>query len=145
MVQQTLTVLIGLLGGVSVGFQTPVVNSIGQRVGSTASSAIVHISGTVLSVILLILRGGEDIRHWRTIPMWMWGAGGFGLLIMLTINYTIPRIGTGAAISLVIVGQLIVGMLIDHFGWLGVQPRPMDGYRALAGALLLFGGYLMVR
>ncbi len=36
-------ILIGLLGGVAVGLQAPLAGAMGQRVGGTASSFIIHI------------------------------------------------------------------------------------------------------
>jgi bacterial/archaeal transporter family-2 protein len=139
-----LTYLIGALGGVAVGIQSPIAGAMGQRVGGTAASFIVHVSGAIFSGLLLLARGGENIRDLRTLPWYMLGSGIFGLILYLTLNHTLPRLGAIAAISLIIVGQLITGMLIDHFGWFGGAPRPVDALRLLAAGLLLVGGYLMV-
>lgn len=145
MFQSFLTLVIGILGGVAVGVQTPIANAIGKRVGSSASSFVVHVSGTLFSGILLLIRGGENIQEFRNLSWWMLGAGIFGVILYLTINHTIPRIGTASAIALIIVGQLLVGMLIDHFGLFEVAARPIDGSRILAAVFLLIGGYLMIR
>jgi len=145
MLQQVITVLIGVLGGVSVGLQTPIANAIGQRLGSAGGSFIVHVSGAIISGVLLLMRGGENIQDMRNLPWWMFGVGVFGVVLFLTINHTIPRIGTAAAITLIIVGQLLIGMILDHFGLLGVAVRAIDGQRVIAAALLLIGGSLMIR
>lgn len=139
------TILIGILGGVAVGFQTPMANAIGQRVGGVASSFIVHISGAVFSAILLLAQRDEILKNLPKLSWWMYGAGIFGIIIVVVINYTIPRIGAAAAITLVIIGQLTAGMLVDQFGLFGVEPRAVDSYRLLAVGFLLLGGYLMVR
>lgn len=140
-----LTLLIGLLGGVAVGLQGPIAGAMSQRVGSSASSFIVHVSGAILSGLLLFARGGEMIQNWRTLPWYMLGSGVFGLILYLTINHTLPRLGATTAVTLIIVGQLVMGMLIDQFGWFGVSLRPIDSWRIVAVGLLLAGGYLMVR
>ena len=145
MFQQALTILIGILGGVSVGIQGPITNSIGQRTGSATSTLIVHATGTFFSGLLLILRGGEQFGEVRNLPWWAFGSGLFGVLVLLTINVTIPRIGVTAASTLIIVGQLITGTLIDQFGWFGVTPRPIDGMRILGAIFLLVGAYLITR
>jgi bacterial/archaeal transporter family-2 protein len=145
MPEQLLTILIGILGGIAVGVQTPIANSIGQRVGGTASSLVVHLSGAIASGLLLMMRGGENIQNLRTLPWWMFGVGIFGVVLYLTINHTIPRIGAATAITLIIVGQLVAGMVIDHFGLLGAAARPIDGTRIVAALMLLGGGYLMTR
>lgn len=145
MFQQISTILIGMIGGVSVGVQTPIANAIGRRIGSANSSVVVHITGAIFSLLLLFTRRDEALSDIRKLPAWMYIVGMFGLILYLTVNHTIPRIGVGAAVSLIIVGQLVSSMLIDHFGWLGVETRPIDGYRLLAVGLLLAGGYLMSR
>lgn len=76
---------------------------------------------------------------------YMLGAGVFGVVLYLTLSRTLPGLGATAALSLIIVGQLLTGMLIDQFGAFGVAPRPVDGTRLIAAGLLLIGAFLMNR
>lgn len=138
-------ILIGVLGGVAVGLQTPFAGAISQRVGGASSSLIIHASGAVISLIVLLARGGEQMSQWRTLPWYMWLAGGLGVILYLTLSVTFPRLGATATIVLVILGQLLVGIVIDHFGFLGVSVRPIDGGRVLGAAALLVGAYLILR
>lgn len=138
-------ILIGVLGGVAVGIQTPITGAMGQRIGGIASGLIVHLSGAFFSAVFLILARGENIAAWRTLPWYMFASGIFGVIIIFTLSRTIPELGGVVAITLVIVGQLIAGMLVDQFGWFGVPIRPIDGGRIVAVLFLLVGGYLMVR
>ena len=55
-----LVILVGLAGGIAVGFQGPLVSIISQRTGMLESVFIVHLGGTVATLIpLLIQRGGR--------------------------------------------------------------------------------------
>ena len=74
-----LVVVIGLIGGIAVGVQSPIAGAMGQRVGGTASSFIIHFSGMLFSGMLLFFRGGEKDQDWRTLPWYMLGAGIFGV------------------------------------------------------------------
>ncbi len=145
MMQTLITALVGVLGGLGVGVQGPVANAISARVGGAASSLVVHVSGAVISVLVLLLRGGEQIGNWREIPWYMWGVGAFGVLLYLTISYTMPRLGATAAIAMIIIGQLVAGLVIDQFGLFGLATRPIDPTRIVAALLLLAGGYLILR
>lgn len=145
MLEIGLTILIGLIGGFAVGTQGPIAGAMSQRVGGTASSLVVHVSGAILSGLLLAARGGEMIQNWRTLPWYMLGSGVFGVVLYLTLSHTLPRLGATTAVMLIIVGQLSMGLLIDHFGWFGVSVRPIETMRIVAAILLLAGGYLMVR
>ncbi len=140
-----LVILIGLLGGVAVGIQSPIAGAIGKRLGGTASSFIIHLSGAIFSGVLLVLEGGENIREWHKLPWYMLGAGIFGLILYQTINVTLPRLGSTMMIALIIVGQLVVGIVIDQFGLFGVATRHIDLARILGVIALLVGGYLIAR
>jgi transporter family-2 protein len=138
-------ILIGLIGGAAVGTQSAIVGAMGQKVGGTAGSFIVHLSGAIFSGLLLFFRGGEKIREWQSLPWYMLISGIFGLILYLTINVTFPRLGSTAMVTLVIVGQLLMGALVDHFGWLNAQVHPFSLARAAGIALLLAGAYLISR
>jgi transporter family-2 protein len=117
----------------------------GQKLGGPASSFIIHLSGMIFSGILLFVSGGERIRDWRTIPWYMLGAGIFGLILYQTISVTLPRLGSTMMITLIIIGQLLVGIIIDHFGLLGVATRHIDIFRVMGVIALLIGGFLIAR
>ncbi len=136
------TVVVGIIGGLAVGTQSQVVGAMSQRVGGTASSFIVHLSGAALSGMLLLARGGEQIQNWRELSWYMLGSGAFGVVLYLTLSQTLPRLGATAAIALIIVGQLSMGIVIDHFGLFGAAVRPIDISRVGALVLLIVGGYL---
>jgi len=138
-----LVILIGLIGGVAVGLQTPLAGAITGRLGSTAGSFVIHLSGLIFSGLFLIVRGGEKVKDWVTLPWYMLCVGFFGLALFLTINVTFPRLGSTMMVVLIIVGQLMVGVLIDHFGLLGVTVRPFDLSRAAGILVLVAGAYLI--
>lgn len=145
MVELFLVLAIGMVGGFAVGTQAPIAAAMALRVGGASSSFIVHIGGTIASLILLVSRGGEQITQWRELPWYMLGCGALGAMLFLSFSYTIPRIGATGALALLMVGQLSAAMLIDHFGIFEVTVRTIDPSRMLAIALLFSGAYLMIR
>jgi bacterial/archaeal transporter family-2 protein len=140
-----LVFLIGLIGGAAVGLQSPIAGAMGQRLGGIASSLIIHVSGAIFSGLFLFLRGGEKIKDWPTLPWYMLFAGVFGLILYQTINVTLPRLGSTMMVVLIIIGQLLVGMIIDHFGLLGVTTRHIDPTRAIGIVVLVLGAYLIAK
>lgn len=138
-----LVIVIGLIGGAAVGLQAPLAGAMAQRVGGTASSFIMHMSGALFSAVILFIRGGERIREWRSLPWYMLTAGIFGVILYQTISVTLPRLGSTMMIILVIIGQLIIGLVVDHFGLMGVAQRSIDWTRVLGVIALVLGGYLI--
>jgi transporter family-2 protein len=140
-----LTILIGILGGLAVGVQGPIVSQMSQRIGTMAGTFVVHVSGAILAGALLLVLGGERIGNWRSLSWYMFLSGSFGVILYLTINQTMPRLGATTALALIIIGQLVVGIVIDQFGLFGVSVRQVDLARLLGAGLLIAGGYLIVR
>jgi len=145
MIETIIIIAIGLIGGIAVGTQAPIAGAMSQRVGGASSSLIVHLGGAVASLLLLIARRGEQIQEWRNLPWYMLGCGAFGLVLYLSISYTVPKVGATSAIALLIVGQLLAGMVVDQIGAFDMPIRTLDGNRILAATLLLSGAYLMIR
>jgi transporter family-2 protein len=75
----------------------------------------------------------------------MLGSGIFGLILYLTISVTLPKLGGTLMIALIICGQLLTGLLVDHFGWFGVEVHPINLSRAAGVVLLLLAGFLVSR
>lgn len=94
---------------------------------------------------MLMFRDGENISEWRHQPWYMLGSGVMGLILYLTLSQTIPKLGATSAITVVVVGQLAVGMVIDHFGLFEVDVRSIDFQRIGAVAMLMVGAYLLLR
>lgn len=140
-----LFVVVGLIGGVAVAIQSPLASMIGQRLGVLESIFIIHIGGAiVVSIPLLAARGGR-LSEWRTVPWYALLAGGLGLLVIGAINYTIPRLGVTTTTILVVAGQIAISLLIDHFGLLGTQQRPVDLARVLGLVIVFAGIWLVIR
>ena len=76
-------------------------------------------------------------------PPWLWLNGVMGAIVVLTITFTAPRIGTFATIGLLIAGQLAMGVLIDYLGLFGLDKIPLSAAR-IAGLVLLAGGAVLV-
>ncbi len=138
-------VLVGLAGGVAVGFQGPLTSLMSQRIGTVESVFIVHLGGTIFALLPLLLTGGGNLAGWRSVPWYALGAGVLGLPILGAISYTIPRLGVSVTIILIVAGQLLIGATLDHFGLLGATVRPLDIGRVVGIVVVFAGVWLMVR
>jgi transporter family-2 protein len=139
-----LIILIGLAGGIAVGLQSPMASMLTQRLGLFESVFIVHIGGAVIALIPMLIYGSK-LSQWRSVPWYTLGAGVFGLVVIAAISYMIPRVGVAASIITVVAGQLLVGSILDQYGWLGASVRPLDLTRSIGLAVVLFGVWLTVK
>ena len=137
--------LIGLAGGLAVGVQSPLASILTQRLGTFESVFIVHLGGALVAALPLLFWGGRKLSQWRSVPWYALLAGAFGLVVISAISYMIPRIGVAGSIITIVSGQLLVGMILDHFGWLGADVRPLDATRLIGMGVVLFGVWLTVK
>src|ERR1041384_4087451 len=140
-----LIILIGMLGGIAVGLQSPMASMITQRLGMFESVFIIHIGGALFALIPILIYGGGKLSQWRTVPWYALGAGIFGLIVIGAISYMIPRIGIAASITTIVAGQLLIGTFLDHFGLLGAATRSLDVTRLIGLAVVLVGVWLTVK
>jgi len=138
-----LIILVGLAGGVAVGLQSPMASMITQRLGIFESVFIVHIGGALVALIPLVY--GSKLSQWRSVPWYALSAGIFGLVVIASISYIIPRAGVATSITTIVAGQLLVGTILDQYGWLGVAVKPLDVTRILGLGVVLVGVWLTAK
>jgi len=136
---------VALVAGLAIALQSLFSGIIGGRLGAAESSFIVHLGGFLLSgVILLLLRGGA-IAQWATVPWYALTAGFLGVVIVASVSFAVPRVGLASTLTLAIVAQLVMGAVLDHFGWFGAVPRPLDVARIVGLVAVAGGTWLVVR
>ena len=138
-------VVVGLVGGIAIGFQASFVSLMSQIIGSMESTFVVHFGGAVLAGVILVAMRGGNLSAWQNVPWYALGAGALGLVGVGAISYSIPRLGPSGLFILLLVGQLLVGLVIDHFGLFGNAARPIDLSRVAGIAVLFLGTWLVLR
>ncbi len=110
-------------------------------------AAAFSICGTVLTatVAMLILRPPvPSADALRAAPWWNWIGGPLGALIVLAGAALTRELGAALFIALVVGGQLVCSLVLDHFALLGLQQQPVTPIRVL-GALLVVAGVVCIK
>ncbi|MBM3983185.1 MAG: DMT family transporter [Planctomycetes bacterium] len=110
-------------------------------------AAAFSICGTVLTatVAMLVLRPPvPSADAIRAAPWWNWIGGPLGALIVLAGAALTRELGAALFIALVVGGQLLCSLLLDHFALLGLQQQPITPIRVL-GALLVVAGVVCIK
>lgn len=117
-----------------------------------------HINSPVLAALVSFLVGGlclivsaailkTPLPAWNqviSLPSWTWGGGLIGALVVFGSILAGPKIGALALMSLLLVGQLVASIIIDHYGWLGFSVQKID-FQRLLGVVLLLVGFMLIR
>ena len=137
--------LVGVFSGAAIGLQGPMASIITHQLGIFESVFIIHLVGALIAFIPLLFKGGGKLSQWRELPWYVFLGGLFGMIVFAAISYLIPRIGVTSSMMLIIVGQFIIGGVLDHYGLLGADVRSFS-YTKLAGlAIMMFGAWISIR
>jgi len=66
-------------------------------------------------------------------------AGILGACLVFAIAWLIPQVGAGPVMITLLAGQVLGGLIMSHFGWLGSPVQPIT-WAKLAGVLVMIGG-----
>ena len=118
-----------------------------MNLGSPMWAAFFSICGTFITAVtaMVVLRpsspAGDAIRE---TPWWNWIGGPLGTLIVLAGAYLTRSLGAAAFLSLMIAGQLVLSIALDHYGLLGLAVKEVTP-RRLLGAVLVVAGVVCVK
>ena len=73
-------------------------------------------------------------------------SGVFGLVIVPGIAFAIEKLNPGIALAILMLGQLVIAMFIQHYGLLGITQENISMMQVFAILLIIFGvGLFFVR
>jgi transporter family-2 protein len=66
-------------------------------------------------------------------------AGVLGASLVFAIAWLIPLVGAGSVMITLLAGQVIGGLMMSHFGWLGSPVQPVTPLKLLGVAVMMAG------
>ena len=134
------------LAGAATALQAPINARLATAVGSAVNAALVSFAvGTVALIgLALILQVRPDMAAARALPWYAWIGGLCGVIFVIAATWGVPRLGVAMTITLMVAGQLLLGLVLDHFGAFGAPRQPVNLTR-MVGVALVIGGVLLVR
>ena len=129
--------------GIAVSFQAAINSQMAAAVGanSVVAALVSFLCGTAALAVVALVRGGlpDALAALPQQPLWKFSGGFLGAAFIFCTVLLVPRIGLLNLVVLVIVGQLLTSMAIDHFGLVNVAMRRVSAVR-LAGAAVMIAG-----
>ncbi len=142
---EVLPLLIAAVSGIAMAVQGTVNSALGKVIGLWESTFIVHLTGLLLTAILLFVCGiGKGcMSDFFQAPWYSYTGGVLGVLIIYSVVLSIPKVGVAPATTAIILGQVFTAGLVDHFGLFGMQKIPFSLYNLL-GTLMMAGGAWLI-
>jgi transporter family-2 protein len=132
--------LLAVIIGCAVAVQGPLNAAASGQVG-VGPLLIVSNTVVLLGSIPIYYLWPETAR-WGAlsqVPLLHWGGAICGLTIVVGGMLVFPRLGPTTALGLILIGQFLLGTILEQRGWLGVPQSSLDLPKALGIALMLTG------
>jgi transporter family-2 protein len=133
--------------GACIALQASANSKFRENIKSPEYAAFFSICGTFITavtVMLLLRPQAPSMAQFRQTEWWNWVGGPLGALIVLAGAALVSELGAALFIALVVGGQLLCSLLLDHFALMGLKETPLTPGRVL-GALLVVAGVLCVK
>jgi transporter family-2 protein len=134
--------LVGALITVQIGSNARLKEAFGE-----ALPAVIITSS--LGVILLVAVTLGARIPWPSLPTlaaapwWGWLGGALGAVYAVATVLLARELGAGPLTALVVTGQLICSVVLDHFGWVGFTEHAA-GLGRIVGCLLMVAGFFLI-
>jgi transporter family-2 protein len=144
---RTVAVVVAAVVGGIVVTQGPLNSQLARSVGGLEATAVaLGISFTTVVAAVALTGGVGGLRHIGDAPWYTVIGGGIcGALFLGSLVWTVRALGVGGVTAVTISAQLGLAIVIDHYGWLGVDRSPVTVAKVAGVALLAIGTWLILR
>ncbi len=140
-------IVLAVAAGVMMPTQAAINNKLATTVDSPVLAAFVSFFVGTIALFLYILATGiplSNLADAKNASPVAWTGGILGAFFVASTVALVPRLGVALTFSLVIAGQMLITLVIDHFGLLGVAVKEISLTRLL-GVTLITVGVILVR
>lgn len=131
-----------LLAGMLLATQAAINSQLGHSLNQQPMMAalVSFIVGTVFLFIVVAARGQLGaLALMPEQPWWKWVGGLMGSFMVCASIILAPKLGVANMLLFIIIGQLLAGMLIDHFGLIHMPVKPVDVSKLIGIGLMVLG------
>ena len=136
--------IMSAIAGAAMSFQGVINTRLSERIGLWESNVFAQGTAFVLSLIVMFIFGRGSFSALGGTEKVYWLGGVLGLIITVTVMLSVKGLGPTAAVSVILITQLLTAAIIDAFGLLGSEKLPF-GWNKYVGLGLMAGGMLLFK
>ncbi|HLS65403.1 MAG TPA: DMT family transporter [Pseudogracilibacillus sp.] len=142
--KKLLVFILALIAGISISVEGAIGGVLGQHIGELEASYYVFLVGAILFTPFIFFYRREKMKRVKQLPKWQLTGGFLGATYLVLLFISVMHLGVGVAMTSVIIGQMVVSIFVDHFGWFGVRKISFNRDRFIAVALLICSLFLVL-
>ncbi|MGG0903233.1 DMT family transporter [Bacillus subtilis] len=124
--------ILALLAGAALSFEGAIYAELGKTIGQIETSFYNFFMGSIIMGLLWLFFGKGELSYTLKAPKWSLLGGVMGVVYLISIVVSVPFVGVGITMVAVIIGQLVMSMVIEHFGWLGSKKTRVNKEKIFA-------------
>jgi len=124
--------IIALFAGAALSFEGAIYGELGKSIGQLETSFYNFFMGSIIVGLLWLFFGKGKLSYVVEAPKWSLLGGILGVVYLTSIVISVPFVGVGITMVAVIIGQLVMSMVIEHYGWLGSQKSRINKEKIFA-------------
>lgn len=138
-----LAVVAGLVLPVQAGLNARMARHIGHPIFATTVSFIVGTLALIAYSIAARLPV-DQLKNYTQASWSEWIPGAMGAFYVAATVILVPKLGAALTFALIIAGQMVISVILDHYGLVGIPVQRISWGRA-AGIVLLILGVILIR
>ena len=134
---------LAIAAGVAAALQAATNAALAKSAG-LGPALVVNTVIVLLGAIGLWMAMGAKPTFFPTGASWTLYLGGlFGFVIIASLAFVFPKVGAAYAVALMVGGQCVAALVVDHFGLFGMPSDPLTTQRVIGVALVAAGAVVM--
>jgi len=138
---------IGIAAGALITLQSVLNAALGEKAGNLGS--VLALTLVSIAVLLLLIPAFPSTANFKGLPgpseWYLYIGGALGVAILAAPILLIPKIGATLTLTAMVLGQLLMALLIDHWGLFNAPRIEINLARIIGLALLIMGAVLIKR
>ena len=137
-------IFIAVFMGIIMSIYLPMNSSVSKYLGSVYTANVTFfLAALVTSLFLFIIFGNfKSLFLLKNVPGYLYFTGFVSAFIVLGVTFLIPHLGARKLFVLVVSGQIVMAVIVSHFGILESPKDPVTFKKICGAMLVIFGAYV---
>lgn len=139
-------IILAFVSGTFLPIQAGLNARMGKSLESPVYASMISfvVGGLALILYIILTRQHVSWEGIKEIPPYTWLAGVLGSFYVTTVILAFPKIGPALTFGLVVAGQMVIAICLDHFNILVARQHSINIWRIL-GVVMIVGGVIIIR
>lgn len=139
-------ILLMVFAGSLIALQGSVNSALGKYLEHPLHAAMFSFGSGFVALCLAALfmkAGFPGLSKLVAAPKMILIGGLLGTVFVTSVIFSVPKIGVASVVLACLCGQVVLSMILDHFGVLGMPKHSID-FKRVVGALLVISGLVLI-